>query len=34
MTYFADTSRPIRQGENDGDGYWFITREEVSLTPL
>lgn len=25
----ADTSRPIRQGEVDGDGYWFITRDEV-----
>ena len=24
-----DTSRPIRQGEVDGDGYYFYTREEM-----
>ena len=29
MYFVSDTSRPIRPGEVDGDGYWFITRDQM-----
>lgn len=25
----ADTSRPIRAGEVDGDGYWYVTKDRM-----
>ena len=27
--FFVDTSRPMRELEEDGMGYWFVSREEM-----
>ena len=27
--FSADTSKPIRQGETDGDGYYYVMREDM-----
>ena len=29
--FVTDTCRPMRDGEVDGDGYWYVTRETMEI---